>query len=93
MLSFLLVILNVDAFTWTYVLTLIDETNTLIDFFYQQGNVLKVIDSSNVNEVDRPIFNFLFFHTKRLYTYQKHKKAQKKHLKALKNQKDKDPTK
>ena len=54
-------------------------------FFYQQGNVLNVIDSSNVNEVVRPIFNFLFFYKKRLYTYQKHKKAQKSTKKAPKS--------
>ena len=43
--------------------------------------------SSNINEVIRPVLNFLFFFTIRFHKYKKAPKSTKKHQKALKSTK------
>ena len=53
---------------------------------FQQANVLLHF-SSNINEVIRPVLNFLFFFTIRFYKYKKALKSTKKHQKALKSTK------
>ena len=46
----------------------------------------KVNFSSNINEVIKLVFNYLFFFTIRLHKYKKALKSTKKHQKTLKTQ-------